>query len=260
MRIISFSAGGVREAEGRGLFEWLARQDADFICIQDLRCSEYDLQDDSFFPTGYNAYFFDDIGGQENGVAVYCKELPKAIMTGLGFSDFDMQGRYIQADYGTLSVGCLLAPVATDQSSQDNRDSFFSLLAAHLEKIRNKRREYIICGDWGIAPALADIQNPELASNGVRTLPHEREWLDTLFDKGYADAFRIASQDSDAFTFWPSWHADPEEKPGQRSDGYRIDLQVISDDLQNSVEHAAIYTGASFSAHAPVIVDYDIEL
>ncbi|MEM6544900.1 MAG: endonuclease/exonuclease/phosphatase family protein, partial [Pseudomonadota bacterium] len=114
MRIISFSADGVREAAGRGFYEWLSRQDADFICIQDLRCSEYDLQDDIFFPGDYNAYFFDDINGKENGVALYCRELPKAIMTGLGFSDFDMQGRYIQADYGSLSVGCLLAPFAAD--------------------------------------------------------------------------------------------------------------------------------------------------
>jgi exodeoxyribonuclease-3 len=112
MRIISFSADGLREAAQRGFYDWLSGQDADFVCIQDLRCSEYDLQDDVFFPRDYNAYFFDDVDGKDNGVAIYCRALPKAIMTGLGFAEFDMQGRYIQADYGSLSVGCLLAPVA----------------------------------------------------------------------------------------------------------------------------------------------------
>ena len=103
MRVISFSADGLREAAKRGFYTWLERQDADFICIQDMRCSEYDLQDDVFFPSEYNAYFFDDVNGKENGVAIYCRKLPKAIMTGLGFAEFDMQGRYIQADFEDLS-------------------------------------------------------------------------------------------------------------------------------------------------------------
>ena len=99
MRVISFSADGIKNAAEKGFYDWLKEQDADFVCIQDLRCSEYDLQDNLFFPEEYNPYFFDDIDGKANGVAIYCRQLPKAIMTGLGFADFDMEGRYIQADY-----------------------------------------------------------------------------------------------------------------------------------------------------------------
>ena len=253
MRIISFSADGVREAAGRGFYEWLSRQDADFICIQELRCSEYDLHDDIFFPGDYNAYFFDDINGKENGVALYCRELPKAIMTGLGFSDFDMQGRYIQADYGSLSVGCLLAPFAADDAdeAQESKDDFYNLLGAHLQKIRNKRREFIICGNWRIAPQSIDLQNPEDCQGRSGFLLQEQDWMEVLLDNGYADAFRQVCSDTDAFTFWP-------EEIGR--DGWRVDLQLVSEELQDSVEHAAIYTGASFSSHAPVIIDYDIEL
>ena len=57
MRIISLSADGIKDAAKRGLYDWLDEQDADIICIQDLRCSEYDLQEDLFFPSAYNAYF-----------------------------------------------------------------------------------------------------------------------------------------------------------------------------------------------------------
>lgn len=253
MRIISFSADGLREAAKLGFYDWLSRQDADFICIQDLRCSEYDLQDDIFFPSDYNAYFFDDINGKDNGVAIYCRSLPKAIMTGLGFADFDMQGRYIQADYGDLSIGCLLAPVAqdSDPEAQASKNTFFSLLGAHLEKVRNKRRKFIICGNWRIAHTAADMQNSAENSQRSGFLPDERQWIDELLDSGYSDAFRQVSTDNDAFTYWP-------ENRGE--DGWRIDLQIISDELQYSVEHAAIYTGEQFSKHAPVIIDYDIEL
>jgi exodeoxyribonuclease-3 len=253
MRIISFSADGVREAAKRGFYDWLSRQDADFVCVQDLRCSEYDLQDDIFFPRDYNAYFFDDVNGKDNGVAIYCKTLPKAIMTGLGFADFDMQGRYIQADYNNLSVGCLLAPVAADgdDEAQETKAEFFNLLGAHLQKVRNKRRDFIICGNWRMAHTAADVQNSRENSSRSGFLPEERQWMDELLDSGYSDAFRQICADSDAFTYWP----------GERGvDGWRIDLQIISDDLQYTVEHGAIYTGESFSRHAPLILDYDLEL
>ena len=252
MRIISFSADGVREAAGRGFYEWLARQDADFVCIQDLRCSEYDLQDDVFFPKNYNAYFFDDINGKDNGVAIYCRTLPKAIMTGLGFADFDMQGRYIQADYEDYSVGCLLAPVAEDgdDTAQDAKNEFFELLGAHLQKVRNKRREFIICGNWRIAPTPADIQNGSKNSNRSGFLSEERQWMDDLLENGYCDAFRQVSSDDDAFTYWPAERGE---------DGWRIDLQIVSDGMHYNVEHGEIYTGEEFSCHAPLIIDYDLE-
>ena len=173
MRIISFSADGIIDAAENGFYEWLSEQDAAFVCIQDLRCSEYDLQDNKFFPQDYNAYFLDDIDGKANGVALYCRKLPKAIMTGLGFADFDMEGRYIQADYGEVSIGCLLAPVASDGAAdeQATKNEFFSLLGAHLEKVRNKRRKFVICGNWRIAHTAADMQNSAENSNRSGFLP-----------------------------------------------------------------------------------------
>ncbi len=253
MRIISFSADGVREAADRGFYAWLSRQDADFVCIQDLRCSEYDLQDEVFFPSDYNAYFFDDVNGKENGVAIYCRELPKAIMTGLGFADFDMQGRYIQADFAELSVGCILAPCVEgrDEEQQEQKNHFFELLGPHLQKVRNKRRDFIICGNWQIAPTDNDVQDISACEGLSGFLGEEQEWMDELLANGYLDAFREVSGDSDAFTFWP-------QERGQG--GWRTDLHIISEDLQPAVEHAAIYTGETFSRHAPVIVDYDTDL
>jgi len=253
MRVISFSADGVREAAKRGFYEWMARQDADFICIQDLRCSEYDLQDDLFFPREYNAYFFDDVNGRENGVAIYCRELPKAIMTGLGFAEFDMQGRYIQADYADLSIACLLAPEAADgdTAAQENKEHFFQLFGAHLQKVRNKRRKYIICGNWKIASNPVDVQDPIAAEARSGYLPAERQWLHQLLGSGYVDAYRQVSAEDDAFTFWP-------EERGK--DGWRVDMQILSEELAPRIEYGAVYTGSEFSRHAPLIMDYDLDL
>ena len=254
MRIISFSADGIRDAAEKGFYDWLKEQDADFICVQDLRCSEYDLQDNVYFPEDYNAYFFDDIDGKSNGVAIYCRKLPKAIMTGLGFADFDMEGRYIQADYENLSVGCLLAPAAQsgDDGELQRKLQFFELLGNHLQKIRNKRREFIICGNWQIAHTPADVQDTERNSNTPGFLAEERQWMNELLSEGYVDAFREINSDQDEFSWWPD---------GDReSNGWRTDYHIVSKGLQYAVDYGAIYKIKAFSTHAPVIMDYDIEL
>jgi exodeoxyribonuclease-3 len=250
MRVISFCAEGLREAAERGFYDWLKRQDADFVCIQDMRCAEYDLQDDLYFPSEYNAYFLDDVDGKANGVAIYCRSLPKAIMTGLGFADFDMQGRYIQADYQDLSIGCILPPAAQAREADNSGDGegqqeqFFQLLGPHLQKVRNKRRDYIICGNWQLTP-----DGPGLGSDQARA--HQSAWVEELFCNGYADAFREVSANDEAHTYWPD---------GRDAAGLRIDLQVISEDLIDRVEHVAVFTGEAFSRHAPLIIDYDLDL
>lgn len=254
MRIISFSADGIKNAAKNGFFDWLSEQDADFICVQDLQCSEYDLQDPVFFPSDYNAYFFDDVDGKANGVAIYCRKMPKAIMTGLGFSDFDMEGRYIQADYENLSVACLLAPHAApgDAAQQGRKSEFYGLLGSHLQKIRNKRREFIICGNWHIAHSAADVQDTERNSTTTGFLAEERQWMDELLDSGYVDAFREINSDQDEFSWWPDGERD--------ANGWRTDFQIISQGLKYAVDYGAIYKIKEFSTHAPVIMDYDIEL
>lgn len=254
MRIISLSADGLREAAGRGFYDWLSDQEADFVCIQDIRCSEYDLTDSAFFPPEYNAYFFDDVESGQNGVAIYTRRLPKAIMTGLGFPEFDMQGRYIQADFESISVGSLLVPQARedDPVSLASKSRFLDLLLAHLQKVSRKRRQFIICGNWQMAHTPADLQGSERHAGSIGFTAGERSWLDELYSSGYVDAFREINSDGDEFTWWPG---------GDRNtDGWRSDFQVVSESLKYKVEYGAIYKKREFSTHAPIIMDYDLEL
>lgn len=256
MRIISFCADGIREAAKRGFFDWVIDQDADVICIQNLLAREQDLQDDVFFPEGYNAYFWDHYEQPVNGVALYCRKLPKAIMTGLGFNDFDMEGRYIQADYDRISIGCLLAPAASSQDpkQQARKSRFFEQYQNHLTKVRNKRREFIICGNWAMTHRAIDLQQPERNAGLSGATVEEQQWMDRLFSEfGYVDAFREVNADPDEFSWWPDGDRDSE-------DGWRVDYQVVSAGLRPVVEHGAYYKNDVFSSHAPLIMDYDYEL
>lgn len=256
MRIISLSVDGILQAAQRGLYEWLLSQDADIICLQDLRVQEYELDGDEFQLEGYFSYIFDSGIKDCNGIAIYSREQPKALIFGLGFnSGIDMQGRYLQADFEQISIGSLLAPTANDDAnSQDVKDQFFEDLQNHMHKITGKRRDFIFCGNWGIAHTNNDIQNWQKQDTTSGFLPHEQQWLSRLFnDIGYADAFRLANSDTDEYSWWPSGKIN-------KADGWRTDYQIISESLMSRVEYAAIYKNKQFSSHLPVIIDYDLEV
>ena len=256
MRIISLCVEGIHQAAQRGLYDWLGGQDADIICLQDLRALEYELDDDIFHPEGYNAYFFDSAIKNYNGVAIYSRLLPKALIYGLNFrSGLDMEGRYLQVDFEHISIGSLLAPSATDQpGSQDIKIGFFDEFQAHLHKVAHKRRNFIFCGNWAIAPKSEDVNNLTSQQHKSGFLPIEQQWMQQLFKEiDYYDAFRLSNNDEDEYSWWPSG------KIGE-GDAWRTDLQIISANLRQRIEYAVIYKKQLFSNHLPVIIDYDIEL
>lgn len=255
MRVISFCADGIREAAAKGFYDWAVDQDADIICVQDLRAPESGLGAAKYNPDGYFSYFFDAIDGTTNGVAIYCRKLPKAIMTGLGLGEADGEGRFMQADFENISVACLLGPVASmeDTGSLARKSRFYEQLRTQLDKVRKKRRQYVLCGNWNMAHAARDVQQAAVHADTPGFLAAERQYLDGLYaELGYVDAFRVVNQDEDEFSWWPGGRA--------AGDGWRVDLQIVSAGLRGTIEYGALYKVQEFSSHAPLIMDYDIEL
>ena len=254
MRVISFCADGIIPAADRGFFDWVSEQGADILCIQNLCAQEYQLQEARFHPAGLYGYFFDNPDGR-NGVAIYARTLPQAILTGLSMNERDGEARYMQADFERVSIGCLLAPNAYGQgeTAQADKMAFLDHYQAHLNKIRNKRREYIICGSWFSVCEVRDLQHAKKAMGQPGFTEAECLWFNRLYrDSGYSDAFRRVNSDSDEFTWWPQGSRD--------SDGWRSDLHIVSDGLRQRIEYGMNYKTRVFSSHAPVIMDYDIEL
>lgn len=256
MRIISLAVDGIEQATKQGLFQWLASQDAHVICLQDLRAPAYELEQRREYELdGFFSYFFDASDPADNGVAIYTRDMPKAIMYGFGASNGeDMQGRYLQADFDRVSICSMLAPQAVAESkSQERKERFFRDLLNHMNKISHKRRDYIFCGNWNIAHRDADVGDPKGCQQLSGFLPEERQTLSQLYNGiGYTDAFRLYNSEGDEFTSWPSGEV------GEGC-GWRTDLQVVSNSLRTKVEYAVLYKTKTFSSHLPVIVDYDME-
>jgi exodeoxyribonuclease-3 len=195
-RVISLNANGIRAAARKGFFDWMAKQDADVVCIQETKAQVHQLGDEIFSPSGYHCYYEDAVKKGYSGVAIYSKHKPKKVIRGYGDKEFDDEGRYLEVQLDGISVVSLYLPSGSSKEErQIAKYRCMESFTEHLHKLRRKRNEYVICGDWNIVHKEADIKNWKANQKNSGCLPEERAWLDKVFGEyGYADAFRIAAR------------------------------------------------------------------
>lgn len=259
MRIITVNLNGIRSAATKGFFEWMVAQKPDVVCVQETKAQEHQLEVERHYPKGYHAYFCDAQKKGYSGVAIYSRREPDKVTNGLGegFEDMDAEGRFIQADFGKLSVISLYVPSGSaKEERQQVKFSFMERFEERLKKMRRQRREFIICGDWNIVHKEIDIKNFKGNQKNSGCLPEERAWLDKLFGPmGYVDAFRVVDPRAEQYTWWSN-----RGQAWAKNVGWRIDYQVITPGLEAAVKQASIYKEQRFSDHAPLGIDYDFEL
>ncbi|MDH3947372.1 MAG: exodeoxyribonuclease III [Gammaproteobacteria bacterium] len=257
MRVITANVNGIRAAAKKGFFDWLKRQRADVVCLQETKAQEHQLEDSLFYPKGYHCYYFDAEKKGYSGVAIYSRKEPDQIITGLGWDHVDTEGRYIQADFGNLSVASFYLPSgSSSEERQINKLKFMDEVLADFKAMRRKRRDYIICGDYNIVHKEIDIKNWKSNQKNSGCTPEERAWLDVLFDQvGFVDAFRVVNQKPEQYTWWSN-------RGNARANnvGWRIDYQIVTPGLRDKIKKATIYKEKWFSDHAPLTIDYELEL
>lgn len=256
MRIITLNCNGIRSAARKGLFDWLPKQNADVLCLQETKAQVTDLTDPVFHPPGWHRYFSDAQKKGYAGVALYCRRQPDAILNRLDAAEFDAEGRYIEARFGDLSVISLYLPSGSaGPERQASKDRFLEFFQPKLREWIGCGRQFIVCGDWNIAHKEIDLKNWKANQKYSGFLPHERAWLDVAFGQmGWVDSYRVLHPDhtGEAYTWWSN-----RGQAWAKNVGWRIDYQFITPALKDKVRRAAIYKEQRFSDHAPLIMDYD---
>ncbi len=254
MQIITLNVNGVRAAARKGFFQWLPEQPADIICVQELKAQLSDLSDEIRAPTGYHGYFHCAEKKGYSGVGIYCRNQPDNIVEGIGVGEIDQEGRFIQADFGNLSVISVYLPSG---SSGDHRQAskffFLDRFYPFLQELIASGRDIILCGDWNIAHKEIDLKNWRANQNHSGFLPEERAWLTRVFDEiGYIDVFRQLNPEPDHYTWWSN-----RGQAWAKNVGWRIDYQIATPKIAGKAADANIYKESRFSDHAPLIIDYD---
>ena len=228
-RVISLNANGIRAAARKGFFEWLQKQDADVVCIQETKAQVHQLGDEIFSPAGYHCYYEDAVKKGYSGVAIYTPAQAEESCARLWRQEFDDEGRYLEVQLGGISVVSLYLPSGSSKEERQIAkyrcmDSF----TEHLKKLRRKRSEYVICGDWNIVHKEEDIKNWKSNQKNSGCLPEERAWLDKVFGEyRCVDAFRTIEQEPHEYTWWSN-----RGRAWDNNVGWRIDYHVVTKGLR----------------------------
>ena len=257
MRIITVNVNGIRAAARKGFYSWMLRQRADVICIQETKAQVHQLEDNVFWPKSYHACFHDAQKKGYSGVAIYSKCKPDRVIEGLGWPDVDAEGRYLEVQFGSLSVVSLyMHSGSSGEERQQKKFEMMDRFMSYLKKVKRSGREYLICGDWNIAHKEIDLKNWRGNKKNSGFLPEERQWMDKLLGSvGFVDAFRKVDPREDQFTWWSN-----RGRAWEKNVGWRIDYQIATPGLGEKTQSARIYKAKRFSDHAPLIMDYDYKL
>lgn len=255
LKIISANLNGIRSAAKKGFFDWMAKQSAHFVCVQELKAQAADMTPEFLAPPGYHGHFHYAEKKGYSGVGIYSKIEPDAIQIGFGCPEFDAEGRYVQCDFGNLSVISVYCPSgSSSEERQQAKFRFMEVFLPHLQKLQACGREVVICGDWNIAHREIDLKNWKSNQKNSGFLPEERAWMTRVLDEaGWVDVYRRLHPDTtgDAYTWWSN-----RGQAWAKNVGWRIDYHVSTPGIATKANTVSIYKDERFSDHAPLTIEY----
>jgi len=297
LRLISHNVNGIRAALRRGLHDLWRREQADVICLQEVRCRARDLPEGAF-AGHHTAWSVGALAGR-NGVAVLTREAPERIATldgttvvvgpdgtvteseadRVGNRDlavFADEGRYVEVDLkgvpirvaslylpkGAVPEHHARKPEDADTPKYERKMRFLAGLERYLTQARRSAaragREYVIVGDFNIANTQHDLKNWRSNQHTDGFLPEERDWFTAqLSPRTLVDVVRSMHPGQDGPYSWWSWRG----QAFANDAGWRIDYQLATPKLAKAAVRAESLRESDYdsrvSDHCPVAVDYD---
>lgn len=252
-RITSLNVNGIRSAAAKGLLDWMKKAEPEVLCLQEVKAHETDLPAALLRPSPWHAFFHCAQAKGYSGTALFARKRPREVRVGFGAAEFDREGRYVEADFGGLTVISVYFP--SGSSSPERQQAKFRFLDAfylHLARLRGSGRELIVCGDVNIAHRPIDLKNWRSNQKNSGFLPEEREWVERLFaEQGWVDVFRRLDSRPEQYTWWSN-----RGRAWDHNVGWRIDYQIATPGIAAKARSAEIFKRRRFSDHAPLTVEY----
>lgn len=254
MKIATWNVNSIRSRLDRAV-AWLAKQQPDVVCLQELKCTDADFPLEALRDAGYHAAVY----GQKtyNGVAVLSRSKPSGIETGVGSGE-DEQARLISVEIEGIRVMSAYVPNGSEVGSEK-----YAYKLEWLRELRETLEFYeddeplILCGDLNVARFDDEVGNPERWADTVLCHQDARDALERVRAWGFVDVFRKHHPDGGVFSWW-----DYRAGAFHRNDGLRIDHIFATEGLAAKCSAAEVdrdeRKGSKPSDHAPVLAVFDI--
>lgn len=244
MKFISWNVNGLRAVAGKGFADIFAELDADFVCLQETKLQEGQL-DLEFL--GYTSYWnYADKKGY-SGTAIYTRLEPLAVTYGMGVDEHDHEGRIVTLEMPDLYLVCVYVPNSQDglrrleyrMKWEDDFRAYVCGLAA--------RKGVVICGDMNVAHEEIDLKNPATNHFNAGFSDEERGKMTELLGAGFIDTWRLQHPGEAKYSWW-SYRM----KARERNVGWRIDYFLVSESLRGRIVSTDILGDIFGSDHCPV--------
>ncbi len=254
LKIFSWNVNGIRAIEKKGFHDWIKKADPDILCLQETKARQDQLEDSLLKIDKYTAHFFSGERKGYSGVATYSKAVPLNVRTGFGQPIYDLEGRVIETEFEKFTVFNVYFPNGGRGPDRIKyKLDFYDELFFHIEKIRRKKKNIIVCGDYNTAHKEIDLARPEENEDNTGFLPIEREWLDRLINLGYIDIFREFNKEPGMYTYWDNY-----TRARERNVGWRIDYFFVSKEARSMVVNSTIHMDVMGSDHCPIELDIKV--
>jgi len=262
MRVITANLNGIRSAASKGFFPWLEKQKADFLAVQEVK-AHHEQVDGIYSEVGaLRGYFHYAQKKGYSGVGLYARETPSEVIRGIGVSEFDNEGRWVELRFDRAGskrsiISCYFPSGSSGEDRQQAKFRFLDALYPHLQELRASR-EFILLGDVNIAHREIDLKNWKSNQKNSGFLPEERAWMTRLLNEGgLRDVYRQLdplATDS-CYTWWSN-----RGQAYANNVGWRLDYHLATPAVAATARQVEIYKAEKFSDHAPVTVDYDLKI
>ena len=252
MKILSYNVNGIRAALNKGFADWLNAAEPDVICLQETKAQEEQIDTALFEQLGYKHFWHSAQKKGYSGVAILTKTNPINVQEGTGIEHMDIEGRVIRADYKNISVISLYLPSGTNLNRLEYKFKFMDDFQDYINSLKKNYPRLVICGDYNICHRAIDIHDPVRNKNVSGFLPEERQWIDTFINCGFVDSFRYLNPEPNQYSWW-SYRANARIN----NKGWRIDYNLVSDNLKNNIKRAYLLPEVKHSDHCPVGVELE---
>ena len=234
---------------------WLAASQPDVVCLQETKCTDEQFPLAALRDAGYYAA----VHGQKsyNGVAILSRTEPTDVRTALCDEEEDPQARVLAATIGEVRVFSVYAPngQAVGSPAYEYKLKWYTRLARCLAEHESTARDLVVCGDFNVAPADADVHDPELWRGAIMCSDGERGAFEALLAAGLRDTLRLHKPETGLFTWW-----DYRMLSFPKNKGLRIDGVLATESLAARCTNAGIdremRKGKEPSDHAPIWAEF----
>jgi exodeoxyribonuclease-3 len=251
MHLTTWNINGLRAAFNKGFFDSVNALETDVLCLQEIKARPDQLAlesvqaiQDSFAHVTWNPAQRPGY----SGVATWARHRPLDVQTGLGFEEFDREGRLIISRYPGFWLFNLYFPNGQrDLGRVPYKLNFYARLLDLCDRLHAENQQLILCGDFNTSHREIDLRHPRQNANATGFLPVERAWIDKYLEHGFIDAFRRLYPDRVEYTWW-TYIANARKN----NTGWRLDYFLVSEGLFPKVEDVITHTDIFGSDHCPV--------